>query len=118
MRAMPEGSVPVQPGGTITVLPLAVPVVRLPSAANTSVHMSSRVSVYRRPWVSGTDSTTGPAVRSSQPVLRSMSGLAQGVAAPGWGRVRICRNALDGAPWAPCEGCVNWRRVRSIVTRG
>ncbi|MNJ64273.1 hypothetical protein D3C77_602170 [compost metagenome] len=81
MRAMPEGSVPVQPGGTMTVLDLAVPVLRGPSVANTSVHISSSVSVDSRPWVSGTDSTTGPAVRSTQPVLRSMSGLAQGEAA-------------------------------------
>lgn len=118
MRGMPEGSVPLQPGGTIAVLPRAVPVLRLPSVAKASFHMSSRVRVYRRPWLSGVDSTTGPAVRSSQAALRSMSGLAQGAAAPGRGRVRVCRKVLAGAPSAPCAGCVNWRRVRSRVSSG
>lgn len=118
MRGMPEGRVPVQPGGTIAVLPRAVPVLRVPIVAKASFHRSSRVSVYRRPWLSGTDSTTGPALRSSQALLRSMSGLAQGVADPGRGRARVCRKALAGAPCSLCDGCVNWRRVRSSVSSG
>lgn len=118
MRGMPEGRVPDQPGGTIAVLPRAVPVLRLPSVAKASFHRSSSVRVYGRPWLSGTDSTTGPALRSIQAVLRSMSGLPQGVAAPGRGRARVCRKVLAGAPRPPCDGCVNWRLVRSRVSSG
>ncbi len=41
MRVKSGRIAPVQPGGVTRKLPAAVPVVRQPGAANTSLHMSS-----------------------------------------------------------------------------
>ena len=69
----PAGSVPVQPGPVTANFCAAVPVVRFPGSANTSVQPSSIGSKKKRPFMSGALTIHGSFDTSNHVIVYSVS---------------------------------------------
>jgi hypothetical protein len=98
-----------------------VPVVRVPSEAKTSVHMSRIDTMMYLPWVSGVSSSTGPAVRSTHAGEYRVSKFGRGTERiAGVGKAGSAAKTFIGAamPGRPGGTLVSCRRVYSMTTSG